>query len=159
MLFCDKCGVYLVVERPELTDLMPKESLPGPNGYDGLPRLEGIQAAVVPANATTLRLTVVRSGRQVDFSLPIPEIHIGRLDPTQVHRLELDVTRDGGQMEGVSRMHAVIYQMNGHLVIEDMSSGNGTYLNGRRLMPSLPYGLRAGDRVHLGRLELVIDFE
>jgi pSer/pThr/pTyr-binding forkhead associated (FHA) protein len=138
---------------------MPQESLPGSNGYDGLPRLEGIKAAAVPANAGTLRLTVVRSGRQVHFSLPITEIRVGRGDPSRGHAPDLDMTPDGGQMEGVSRMHALIYQTNGHLVIEDMASVNGTYLNGLRLMPYLPYGLRAGDRVHLGRLELIVDFE
>jgi pSer/pThr/pTyr-binding forkhead associated (FHA) protein len=159
MLFCDRCGVYLVGEKPEPTEPMPKETLPGSNGYDGLPRMEGIEAATVPPNAVLLRLTVVRSGRQVHFPLPITEIRVGRRDPSRGHTPELDVTPDGGQMEGVSRIHALIYQTNGHLVVEDMASVNGTYLNGLRLMPCLPYGLRAGDKLHLGRLELLVDFE
>jgi len=159
MLFCDKCGIYLVVDKPLPTEPMPQEALLATNGHDGMLRLEGIEAAVVPTNAATLVLTVARSGRQVRFSLPIKEIRIGRKDPARGHSPELDLTPDGGQVEGVSRIHALIYQPNGHLVIEDMASVNGTYLNGHRLMPCLPYGLQAGDTVHLGRLKLTIDFE
>jgi hypothetical protein len=158
-LFCEKCGVYLVVDKPLPTEPMPKEALPGSNGYNGLPRLVGIGEATVPPNAVMLRLTVARSGRQIHFSLPIKEIRIGRRDPTRGHSPELDLTPDGGQMEGVSRIHAMIYQLNGNLVIEDMASVNGTYLNGLRLMPCLPYGLKAGDTLHLGRLKLIVDFE
>jgi hypothetical protein len=158
-LFCDQCGVYLVVDKPLPTEPMPQEALPGSNGYNGVPRLEGIGAAIVPPNAVTLCLTVARSGRQVRFSLPVTEIRVGRRDPTRGHSPELDLTPDGGQMEGVSRIHALIYQTNGSLVIEDMASVNGTYLNGLRLMPCLPYGLKAGDTLHLGRLKLIVDFE
>ena len=36
----------------------------------------------------------------------------------------------------------------------DLNSANGTFINGYRLTPQVPYWLRQGDRVRLGRVVL-----
>ena len=57
----------------------------------------------------------------------------------------------------VSRRHARIYVNEDGLFIEDVSEHNGTYLNGTKL-PSLGSApLKEGDRISLGRAEIVVN--
>jgi hypothetical protein len=52
----------------------------------------------------------------------------------------------------VSRVHAVLHQLNGRWFIEDCGSRNGTTVNGHRLTHLHP--LRSGDELRLGRARL-----
>ncbi len=57
----------------------------------------------------------------------------------------------------VSRRHARIYVNEDGLFVEDVSEHNGTYLNGTKL-PSLGSApLKEGDRISLGRAEIIIN--
>jgi FHA domain len=56
---------------------------------------------------------------------------------------------------GVSRRHARILQQNGGVIVEDLGSSNGTYVNGERI--SGPVELAAGDEVQLGNTVLGIE--
>jgi len=94
----------------------------------------------------------------VSFPLPIREITLGRYDSSSIASLNLDLTSDGALAEGVSRNHAKIYQRENRLLIEDVGSTNGTFVNKQRLTPHLPHALQEGDTVHLGRLKLLVSF-
>jgi pSer/pThr/pTyr-binding forkhead associated (FHA) protein len=61
--------------------------------------------------------------------------------------------------KGVSRMHAVIRRTDRGLVIEDLASSNGSWLNGVRLPPFAPHLLQSGDRLALSQLEIVVRFQ
>src|SRR5262245_24150599 len=50
----------------------------------------------------------------------------------------------------VSRHHAQILRRGDDYFIEDLGSSNGTYLNGKRLVPHAPVGLYEDDRLHIG---------
>ena len=52
----------------------------------------------------------------------------------------------------VSRVHAILHQLNGRWFMEDCGSRNGTVVNGRRLTSTQP--LRPADEVLLGRARL-----
>jgi pSer/pThr/pTyr-binding forkhead associated (FHA) protein len=54
-----------------------------------------------------------------------------------------------------SSQHARIYQQGGIMVIEDMSSTNGTYLNEELLEGPRP--LHSGDRVRIGDSEFTYE--
>ena len=56
---------------------------------------------------------------------------------------------------GVSRRHARILPQNGTVIVEDLGSSNGTYVNGERI--SGPVELGAGDEVQLGDTILGIE--
>lgn len=43
-------------------------------------------------------------------------------------------------------------KQSGTVVIEDLASVNGTFLNGKRLDPYLPEPLKDGDTVYLGKV-------
>jgi pSer/pThr/pTyr-binding forkhead associated (FHA) protein len=52
----------------------------------------------------------------------------------------------------VSQVHARMYPRGGSVVIEDMGSTNGTYLNRKRI--SSPTELKRGDKVKIGKTEM-----
>ena len=58
----------------------------------------------------------------------------------------------------VSRRHAEIVQENGGFVIRDLQSKNGTFVNGGALQ-SENRRLRSGDRIELGRGQVVLRFQ
>jgi len=52
---------------------------------------------------------------------------------------------------GVSRKHCSIeVSAAGQLVVRDLGSSNGTYINGNRVVPNQPIELRSGDVLALG---------
>ncbi len=53
----------------------------------------------------------------------------------------------------VSRRHARLRRLDGNLVIEDLGSSNGTFVNGEKI--STPKSLKDGDRISFGTVELV----
>ncbi len=55
----------------------------------------------------------------------------------------------------VSFRHAIIARQNGGLVIRDLGSTNGTFVNGRRILAPVP--LQSGDVVQIGPFKLVWD--
>lgn len=53
----------------------------------------------------------------------------------------------------ISRLHCTITDEEDHFMIRDEDSANGTYLNGERLPPVVPYRLKDGDLIELARVE------
>lgn len=68
----------------------------------------------------------------------------------------VDLTNPDGFAMGVSRRHAMIRPGENGYVIIDLNSSNGTWLNGKILVPTQPYDLPSGGLVQLGRLKLVV---
>lgn len=65
---------------------------------------------------------------------------------------QIDLTTVEGHRFGVSRQHAVLHVKNNHLMVRDLDSSNGTYLNGYRLAARVDAPVRAGDMLELGKL-------
>src|ERR1700757_75447 len=75
------------------------------------------------------------------------ELVLGRLPPRQEGRL-------GGDPE-ISRRHAQVSRgTDGQMRIEDLGSGNGTFVNGVRI--DAPRPLNVGDVIRLGGTELKV---
>lgn len=89
-----------------------------------------------PSEPARLRL---RLG-EATFALDSDKLVIGRSRSCDV-RLREDT---------VSRLHAAFVVRDGELVLEDLGSSNGTYLNGRRVLAPCVVG--AGDAVRFGSL-------
>jgi len=71
-----------------------------------------------------------------------------RMGKTTVGRSpENDLYLDDPQ---ISRQHAEITWDGARCLVTDLNSRNGTFVNGRRLMPNLPELLRPGDRISFG---------
>ncbi|MCD4685260.1 MAG: FHA domain-containing protein [Anaerolineae bacterium] len=76
---------------------------------------------------------------------------VGRSVSKADDTLGLDLKRYGAQIMGVSRHHMVIIKDSHTLMIEDLNSTNGTFINGFRLLSGEPRFLRDGDELHLGQ--------
>ena len=83
---------------------------------------------------------------------------IGRSDPDQSAKPDIDLEAHNAYMMGVSRRHAQILTQNNWISVQDLGSANGTFLNGGRLEEGAQYRLNHGDRLKLGQLELQVLF-
>lgn len=70
----------------------------------------------------------------------------------------LDLTRFGAEEMGVSRRHLRLRRRGTLIYVSDMSSTNGTQLNGRKLIPDGERLIRTGDELRLGQLVLRVKF-
>ncbi len=154
-LFCTECGVYLPAGGALRTSPLATDELPGSRATTWGKMPAGAEAG---RENRSLTLEVVDSGRQAQLPAT-SEILLGRLDAAHGIFPDLDLTADGGLGRGVSRRHAKIVQRSGEFFVEDVGSANGTFLNGQRLTPYLPYPLHSGDEVQLGRVKLSITWE
>jgi pSer/pThr/pTyr-binding forkhead associated (FHA) protein len=59
--------------------------------------------------------------------------------------------------EGMSRRHFVVTPRDNTFYVEDLSSTNGTWVNGKRLVE--PHELKMFDRIRVGQLVFVFDKE
>lgn|GEM_PF-1390584 len=85
-------------------------------------------------------------------------ILLGRSDPRNRNRVDLDLTPYGALDRGVSREHVRMQVEEGRLLVTDLGSTNGTFLANVRLEPETPTILRKGDELLLGRLPIQILF-
>jgi pSer/pThr/pTyr-binding forkhead associated (FHA) protein len=108
--------------------------------------------AALPPNAQPM--LIVRRGNKIHRQYPIYEGHnfIGRIDEKPV-----DIDLEGQEPPDrvlASRQHAVITFEDGKLVIEDLNSTNGTFVNRTRVQPGHKRPLQAGDLVQIGAVQL-----
>lgn len=68
----------------------------------------------------------------------------------------IDLAPFGAMEHGVSRKHALLRRLGPDVVVIDLESTNGTWLNGVPLKPHQPVTLRSGDRLVLARLMLQV---
>lgn len=79
-------------------------------------------------------------------------IMLGRSDTSSTSAPEIDFAEFKALEKGVSRSHAMIELTENSLVLIDVGSANGTYLNGQKLSANQPRLLRDGDEIRLGKL-------
>lgn len=153
-LFCSECGLFLLEYATEPT--MPLTSLPESNQL----KLTRPLTANLNHGAVATRLTflIPSSGRQLTVDINIP-VQIGRIDPAQNIRPQLDLTEDRGCELGVSRQHATILSSERGVTLIDLDSTNGTRLNSRRLAPQAAYSLHDGDEIEFGQLLVHVFFD
>jgi two-component system, cell cycle response regulator len=84
-------------------------------------------------------IVITGSGVGTMHKLPVTEAVIGRSQRAEIKLID----------DGVSRTHARIRSDASKLVIEDLGSRNGTFVNGRRL--DRPVTLLDGDKIQIGR--------
>jgi hypothetical protein len=149
-LICTECGTFLPVED-EGGDLPADGAL----SWGGTPTEP--MTDVAPENrAVRVRLHIVDAAQSLEVSLEQP-VCLGRLDPAASTFPEVDLTQYGGLEKGVSRRHARLKARKGAIVVEDLASINGTFVNGRRLIPYLAEVVRDGDQIQIGNV--AIDLE
>jgi hypothetical protein len=142
-LFCEECGSYLTVGDDQATEALAQET-------DEMAE----QAQSHGIRFITLALDIEGGGC---IELPLSkEVVLGRLDASRAIFPDVDLTSEEGLERGISRRHTRISRRENQVFIEDLNSLNGTFLNGTRLVPEMPYPVKNGDQVQLGKLILTI---
>ncbi|MCB0163157.1 MAG: FHA domain-containing protein [Anaerolineae bacterium] len=105
-----------------------------------------------------IRLSVGLHERRI--VLPVDKtIHLGRIDPALGVYPEIDFTSDGPEAKSVSRRHASISRTDKGILVEDLGSVTGTFVNSERLAPFLPEILDDGDELQLGKLRVSVGID
>jgi hypothetical protein len=102
-----------------------------------------------------LRIHIRHSGQLVETQFRA-ECILGRAGGDVV--VDVDLTAFGAVEMGVSRQHVKLSRQSSTIMIQDMGSANGTFLNGEKLIPHQMRVLRNEDELCLGRLVLRISF-
>ena len=153
-IYCSECGQYLLPDNSRQTDLYDRDELhPIPEPYD---KTKGVPTIKLDAQPVTLRLKIGQAKREVEIPLNKP-VFFGRVDPALDVFPDIDLTHDGPQAKSVSRRHALINRQRDRIVVEDLGSVNGTYINSKRLDPYLPEILHNGDVLQLGKILIEVE--
>jgi len=98
-------------------------------------------------------------GDEQTFVLSVADVcRVGRGDIATETYPDVDLGPHGAYRLGVSRYHAEIRRSGNSLLLVDLSSRNGTSINGRPLPPDQPFRLHDGDTIHFGDLPVTIRF-
>jgi hypothetical protein len=84
------------------------------------------------------------------------EFTLGRISEGQPIMPDIDLSPYYAYANGVSRLHAVVKRVDQQVILMDLGSSNGTYLNGKRMKPSSEQELHHGDVVMFGKLKIQI---
>lgn len=153
-LFCEACGAYFHTGGTLATNALEGGSTAQPDP----PRIPKTPSEAFDGESMLILVSEADQRRFVaDASRTT--LLLGRSDRRSRLFVDIDLTSEGGQAHGVSRRHARVHFLNGHYLLEDLESLNGTYLNGRKLKPYLQEVLHEGDEVRLGSLVLKVSFE
>jgi len=89
------------------------------------------------------------------------ELVMGRSSSNTAMKPDVDLEEQDAEALGVSRLHlAVQYMMeNNTLIVFDLGSANGSFINGQKLHPSEKRILRNGDELRLGRMIIRVTYE
>jgi len=146
----------LWVVRSARRDLGPRTQLGTELGQDG---------RMIPPDATGLYSASALGSAQVAHRAPrlVVERAPGH-DPGMIYDLDGEIVLGRGDRAEIrledpfaSSRHALIYEQGNTVVIEDLNSTNGTYLNEELL--ETPRPLHPGDRVRIGDSEFVFEVD
>jgi hypothetical protein len=84
------------------------------------------------------------------------EYTLGRVSEGQPVVPDLDLSPYQAYAAGVSRMHALLKRDGKRVIIMDLGSANGTYVNGKRLRDNSEHLLNHGDVVALGKFKFQV---
>ncbi len=88
------------------------------------------------------------------------ELVVGRADANNIVKPDIDLSSFGATEMGVSRLHMSLGYDAGlqRVIIADMGSANGLFINGQRLAVKEERVLRDGDQIRLGQLVLDVAY-
>ena len=102
-----------------------------------------------------ISLNIIDSGQILPLA-DRTEFTLGRSAEGQPIVPDVDLTAFNAYANGVSRLHAAIKLINNRIIVVDLGSSNGTYLNGVRLAPYIETPVSHGDLVYLGKLKIQV---
>ncbi len=164
-LVCENCGTLLNLRREsrratrdlrdgeeELSEA-EKEAVAQPDDGEKIRGAEYNQGQAIHLRIDESKYPLVIAPEMLK-----KEIVIGRRDPITEKVPEVDLDRYAGYRMGVSRRHAVINLTGDQLMLMDMGSSNGTFVNGKRLRARQPEPILDNDLVRFGQIIVTVKF-
>ena len=127
-----------------------------------MPNLDGEEPTIRWGTATlgpdsSIKLHVLGMPAPIVVHLQ-PAIILGRTDKDSATEMDVDLTLFGAADCGVSRQHAVLELLRKTVMLTDLGSTNGTFLNDQRVLPQQRRVVRDNDEIRLGKLIIHIYF-
>ncbi len=141
------------LEKPSVPDL--SVAVPPPSAVSSTTSSSSTPNVTTPATQLQQQsagLLHVQTNVTLELPQNLPVIHIGK--PNDLIPPDIDVSGFPNS-EVVSRTHADIRVEGDAYYIEDIGSSNGTYINNIALPKGNRHRLRPGDRISLGKGDLV----
>ena len=161
-VLCPCCGQYAAADKlicPNCRDPLGKQMhATGPLTARApvTQPIEHVGSDRVTANDVII-LQLLPSSSIITLPLLNPAI-LGREGSTPLDDELIDLKLYNAVRHGVSRRHCRLRRENEHLLVTDLSSTNGTFLNNRRIDPCKDTIVLHGDKIVLGTLHLIITF-
>ena len=149
-IFCDECGAQLI-QTELVTQSIHADQVRDAISQDA--KQVNVPSVITVDSWGSLHL--MDSGQ----ILPLTnrnEFTLGRVSEGQPIMPDVDLSPYQAYAGGVSRLHAAIRRDGKRIIIMDLGSANGTYVNGKRLMPNTERLLNHGDVIALGKLKFQI---
>lgn len=154
-LFCSECAAQLVVTDHRFmvgeTDLIGNDSL-----EMEFTQKRRVSTRIGPGD--TILLKVLKDGSVLELS-GRREFTVGRGIKGQLILPDVDLEKFNALEMGVSRLHAVIKVSEASVMLMDLGSSNGTYINGIPIKDHQEMPINHGDIIGLGKLELEVLFD
>ncbi len=156
VLFCEDCGeanhdsvVYeTMVKQPKDMRAMKKPSAAERGDTDRF----GQNSSLVIYVQNKLKPIILQPVKK--------RIILGRADTSNAQRPDINLTPYDALKKGVSRLHVAIERSEEDtLILIDLGSANGTYLNNQRLIPNEAHVLHCSDEVRLSLLVIYCFFK
>ena len=152
-IYCSKCGAQLFDAHLNTQKIQTSITL---NEIER--NTDRIRSTPATPLQSRISLHIIESGQILPLA-ERTEYTLGRSSEGQPIVPDVDLSSYNAYANGVSRLHAAIKLVNKRIVVVDLGSSNGTYLNGVRLSPYIETPVSHGDLIFLGKLkiQLLID--
>lgn len=150
-MFCSECGA----------NIAPSDAISTQNIETGEMRMAVEEKHSKARQPVITRLDTWGTLHLMDTGQMLPlsdrnEFTLGRISEGQPIMPDIDLSPYQAYGSGVSRLHAVLKRDGDRIVIMDLGSSNGTYLNAKRLNPNVEQTIQHGDIIALGKLKIQI---
>jgi hypothetical protein len=148
-MFCSECGA----------NITSQDSLSTQNIETGEMIMAVGNAAKQPRQPVITKLDTWGTLHLMDTGQMLPlsdrnEFTLGRISEGQPIMPDIDLSPYQAYASGVSRLHAVLKRDAGQIILMDLGSSNGTYVNTKRLNPNVEQAVQHGDLIALGKLKI-----
>lgn len=151
-IFCSACGAQLISADITTQNIRTDQVRASFSDVD-IPQKETPPTFLAADSWGSLHL--MDNGQILPLSIR-NEYTLGRISEGQPVMPDIDLTPYNAYANGVSRLHALIRRDGKRVIVMDLGSANGSYVNGKRLTPNMERLLSHGDVVTLGKLKFQV---
>jgi hypothetical protein len=120
-----------------------------------MPATPAVERDVEPRRAWRIVLTSDKPDQELISLEIVDDVIVGR--KFEEFKPDLDLTEYGAEQLGMSRQHAILRPTENSLLLSDLGSTNGTFLNGGQIVLGKAQALENDDIISLGALHFRVN--